>query len=62
MKKIIVVGSINTDLVIKAPYIPQKGETLTGSGFFHGKRRQGRKPSDCGGALGRRRLYVRRCG
>ena len=34
MKKIYVVGSINTDLVIKAPYMPQKGETLTGEGFF----------------------------
>ena len=34
MKKIYVVGSINTDLVIKAPYMPQKGETLTGGGFF----------------------------
>jgi len=34
MKKIFVVGSINTDLVIKAPYMPQKGETLTGEGFF----------------------------
>ena len=34
MKKIIVVGSINTDLVISAPYFPKKGETLTGSDFF----------------------------
>ncbi len=34
MKKIFIVGSINTDLVIKAPKMPQKGETLTGSGFF----------------------------
>lgn len=34
MKKIFVVGSINTDLVIKAPYMPQKGETLVGEGFF----------------------------
>ena len=34
MKKIFVVGSINTDLVIKAPYVPKKGETLTGEGFF----------------------------
>ncbi len=33
-KKIVVVGSINTDLVIKAPYMPKKGETLSGSGFF----------------------------
>ncbi len=34
MKKIFIVGSINTDLVITAPKMPQKGETLTGSGFF----------------------------
>ena len=34
MKKIFVVGSINTDLVISAPYFPKKGETLTGSDFF----------------------------
>ena len=34
MKKIIVVGSINTDLVISAPYLPQSGETLTGKDFF----------------------------
>ena len=34
MKKVFVVGSINTDLVITAPYFPKKGETLTGSDFF----------------------------
>lgn len=34
MKKIILVGSINTDLVITSPYIPKAGETLSGSGFF----------------------------
>ena len=34
MKKVYVVGSINTDLVIKAPYMPVSGETLTGEGFF----------------------------
>lgn len=34
MKKVFVIGSINTDLVITAPYFPKKGETLTGSGFF----------------------------
>ena len=34
MKKIFVVGSINTDFVISAPYMPVGGETLTGSGFF----------------------------
>ena len=34
MKKIFVVGSINTDLVISSPYMPESGETLTGSNFF----------------------------
>ena len=34
MKKIFIVGSINTDLVIETPYMPKAGETLTGSGFF----------------------------
>jgi len=34
MKKIYVIGSINTDLVIKTPYLPKKGETLIGEGFF----------------------------
>lgn len=34
MKKIFIVGSINTDLVINTPYMPKLGETITGSGFF----------------------------
>lgn len=32
--KIFVAGSLNMDLTIKAPYVPQRGETLTGEGFF----------------------------
>ena len=34
MKKIYIVGSINTDFVISAPYMPVGGETLIGNGFF----------------------------
>lgn len=34
MKKIFIVGSINTDFVISTPYMPASGETLTGSDFF----------------------------
>ena len=34
MKKVIIVGSLNTDLVINAPYAPVGGETLMGSGFM----------------------------
>ena len=32
--RLFVLGSINTDLVINTPYIPNQGETLIGSGFF----------------------------
>ena len=34
MKKIYVLGSINIDLCINAPYIPNRGETLMGDDFF----------------------------
>jgi ribokinase len=34
MKKIVVVGSSNTDLIIKVPEIPRPGETLLGGEFF----------------------------
>lgn len=34
MKKIFILGSINTDLVITSPYMPNKGETLMGKDFF----------------------------
>ncbi len=32
--KVFVIGSINMDLVIRAPRIPEEGETLTGEGFM----------------------------
>ena len=34
MKKIFLFGSLNADLTIRAPYIPQAGETLKGSDFM----------------------------
>ena len=34
MKNIFIVGSINTDFVISAPYMPSGGETVAGNGFF----------------------------
>lgn len=34
MKKIFIVGSINMDLVIDSPYMPENGETITGSNFM----------------------------
>lgn len=35
MKKIFVFGSLNMDMVINTPYIPQNGETLHGSHFMY---------------------------
>ena len=32
--RLFILGSINTDLVINTPYMPAKGETLIGDGFF----------------------------
>ena len=34
MKRIFIVGSLNMDLCINAPYMPKAGETLTGDGFM----------------------------
>ena len=33
-KKILVVGSSNTDMVIKSAHIPKPGETIIGGTFF----------------------------
>ena len=52
MRKIFVVGSINTDLVINAPYIPQKGETLTGGGFFTARGGKGANQAVAAARLG----------
>lgn len=52
MKRIYVVGSINTDLVIKAPYIPEKGETLTGEGFFTARGGKGANQAVAAARLG----------
>src|SRR6478672_549664 len=34
MSKIIIVGSINTDMVVRTSHIPSPGETILGSSFF----------------------------
>ena len=33
MKRILVVGSSNTDMIVRVPRIPRPGETVLGSGF-----------------------------
>lgn len=34
MKNILVVGSINMDMVMNTPYLPKHGETINGLGFM----------------------------
>ena len=34
MNKIVVIGSINTDMVVRTAHIPAPGETILGSSFF----------------------------
>lgn len=34
MKKILVIGSSNTDMIVKVPHIPAPGETVLGTDFF----------------------------
>lgn len=52
MKKIFIVGSINTDLVIKSPYFPKEGETLLGTGFFMARGGKGANQAVAGARLG----------
>ena len=59
MKKIFVFGSINTDLVINTPYMPKKGETLMGNGFFTA---HGGKGANQAVAAARSQGDVRMCG
>ena len=52
MKKVIIVGSLNTDLVINAPYAPQGGETLMGSDFMINQGGKGANQAYATAALG----------
>ena len=59
MRKIYILGSINTDLVINTPYIPNKGETLMGSDFFTA---HGGKGANQAVAAARSEAIVNMCG
>ena len=52
MSRIFVIGSINTDLCIRAPYFPKQGETLTGSGFFTARGGKGANQAVAAARLG----------
>ena len=52
MKRIFVVGSLNYDLVINAPYMPKGGETLKGSDFMTNAGGKGANQAYACGKLG----------
>ena len=47
MKKILVVGSANMDLVVKVPYMPSVGETILGESFMQSLGGKRGKPGIC---------------
>ena len=52
MKRIFIVGSLNYDLVINAPYMPKGGETLKGSDFMTNAGGKGANQAYASGKLG----------
>ena len=53
--RVIVVGSVNVDLVAHAERLPAAGETVTGGDVLRARRRQGREPGGRGRAARARR-------
>lgn len=58
-KSIFITGSLNTDLVIRSPYIPAAGETVTGDGFMTAGGGKGANQATAAAKLGG---SVRMCG
>ena len=51
-KKILIIGSINKDLVVTAPRFPKEGETILGSNFYTGNGGKGANQACAIGKLG----------
>lgn len=52
MKKIFVVGSLNMDLVVRAPFMPENGMTISGDGFMTNPGGKGANQAAAIGKLG----------
>lgn len=46
-EKIVVVGSFNIDMVVRADKLPAPGETILGNDFFYEFRREGCQSGSC---------------
>ena len=62
MKKIIVVGSANTDMVVKAKTLPLPGETLLGGTFFMNAGGKGANQAVAAARLGGKVTFVTKVG
>ena len=60
--KVIVFGSINMDLVVTTPHLPQPGETLTGHTFFTAPGGKGANQAVAASRLGAETIMVGRVG
>jgi ribokinase len=59
---IVVVGSTNTDMVIKAPHLPQPGETILGGTFFMSAGGKGANQAVAAARLGGSVLFIAKTG
>jgi len=57
-KKIVIVGSYNTDLMSKAPWLPKPGETVLGGPFKMGPGGKGSNQAVCAARLGAEVYFV----
>lgn len=62
MSDIYVFGSLNTDMTIECPRMPEAGETLAGGGFLTTPGRQGRQSGGRLRAAGRAHAFLRQGG
>jgi len=62
LKKIIVVGSTNMDMVVKTSYIPEPGETVLGGTFFMNPGGKGANQAVAGARLGGDVIFVSKMG
>lgn len=59
---VVVVGSINVDLVVRAPRVVEPGETISGSSFSSGQGGKGANQASAAASTGARTLMVGRVG
>ncbi|MBO4592641.1 MAG: ribokinase [Bacteroidaceae bacterium] len=62
MKKIVIIGSSNTDLVVRVEHFPSPGETIIGSDFMTAQGGKGANQAVAVARLGGKALFVARLG